>query len=462
MKVAVVGSGYVGLVTGTGLAAVGHEVSCIDADPERVARIREGRAPFHEPGLDALLGEQLQKGRLQATDDLEAGLAESEISFLAVGTPSLPSGAIDLRFLRSAASDVGALLPSLPETHVVVVKSTVVPGTTTTTVRPLLARQAGRPVERIRVCANPEFLREGSAVEDFLHPDRIVVGGSDEDAIERLRALYAPFACPFLAMGPEDAELTKYASNALLATLISFSNELAGLSEGLAGTDVETVLAGLRLDRRLSPVVKGARVEPGILDYLRAGSGYGGSCLPKDVAALRTFADASGCETPLLDAVHAVNAARPVQLLGTLEDEIGCLQGRRLAVLGLAFKPGTDDLRDSPATRVVELLLARGARVRGYDPLVRTFAPARGADRFELCGSAAEAVEGSDAALLTTAWPEFRVADWPALSRSMHAPVIVDARGALRGIRLPESLRYRPVGRAPRVVGAGRSETVRA
>lgn len=462
MKVAVVGSGYVGLVTGTGLAAVGHEVTCIDSDPARVARIREGRAPFHEPGLDALLGEQLQKGQLQITDDLEAGLAESEISFLAVGTPSLASGAIDLRYLRSAVSDVGALLPSLPDHHVVVVKSTVVPGTTTTAVRPLLARQAGRPVERVRVCANPEFLREGSAVEDFLHPDRIVVGGSDEAAIDLLRALYAPFACPFLAMGPEDAELTKYASNALLATLISFSNELAGIAEGLRGTDVETVLAGLRLDRRLSPVIGEERIEPGILDYLRAGSGYGGSCLPKDLAALRAFADASGCGTPLLDAVHAVNAARPVQLLGALEQEIGCLQGRRLAVLGLAFKPGTDDLRDSPATRVVELLLARGAHVRGYDPLVRAFAPTRSPGRFELCRSAAEAVEGSDAALLATAWPEFRAADWPALSRSMRGPVLVDARGALRGIRLPQRLRYRPVGRAPRVVGAAHPEAGRS
>lgn len=448
MRVAVIGSGYVGLITGVGLAALGHEVCCIDTQDDRIETIQGGRAPFFEPGLDDLLSRQLGAGRLRATTDLAEGLAGTEVSFIAVGTPSRSSGEIDLGFVEAAAGQIGDQLPELPPGHVVVVKSTVVPGTTRGLVGPILERRSKLPKGGFGLCANPEFLREGSAVEDFLHPDRILLGAVDAASAAPLQTLYASFDCPVLVTSPDDAEMTKYASNALLATLISFSNEIAGLCEGMPGTDVETVLAALRLDRRLSPVQDGVRIEPGILDYLRAGSGYGGSCLPKDIAALRAFAQQRRRATSLLDAVSHVNAERPAQLLATLEEEIGSCEGRCLAVLGLTFKPGTDDLRDSPATRVVDLLLERGAYVRGYDPLVRSFEPRRGRERFELCSSAADAVAGSDAALLATAWPEFRDADWVSLSRSMRSPVLVDGRGALRGVSLPDVVRYRTVGRA--------------
>jgi UDPglucose 6-dehydrogenase/GDP-mannose 6-dehydrogenase len=446
VRVAIFGAGYVGLVTGVGLAAAGHDVVCAELDAERVLSINRGISPLREPGLEELLREQLRLGRFRATGDPKDALSGSRVSILAVGTPTR-AGRIDLAALLRAAGEIGAALPGLPSPHVVAVKSTVVPGTTQGPVREALERSSGLRLGDFGLAANPEFLREGSALSDFRAPDRILVGAADPGAEEALRELYAPFDAPLLVTSPPEAELAKYASNALLATLVSFSNELARLCESLPGLDVEAVLGALHLDRRLSPREGSRRLSPGLLDYLRAGCGFGGSCLPKDLEALRGLARERGLATPLLRAVARVNRERPAQVVRLLEQELGSLAGREIALLGVAFKPGTDDTRESPALLLAAELSRRGARVRSFDPAAGGGPGAR--------PSLAEALRGADAALLATAWPEFHAADWDALAGLMRTPLLLDGRGALRGAALPRHLRYRAVGTS--VAGAGAS-----
>ena len=426
MNVTVVGAGYVGLVTGVGLATIGHHVVCVEINAERVARINRGDPPIHEAGLEAALRDALKAGRFRASTDLADAMVGSQVSIIAVGTPSA-DGQIDLRDVLAAARQISEQLPRAARPHLVAVKSTVVPGTTDTHVAKLLPADCG-------LCMNPEFLRQGCAVADFMNPDRIVIGQRDEASGDLLAELYRPFECPKLRTTLRNAELIKYTSNALLATLVSFSNEIARLCESLPGTDVETIMDGLHLDRRLSP----AGVTPGILAYLRAGAGYGGSCLPKDVDALRHFGRTRQTPTPLLDAVVEVNAARAGQVIGLLGD----IAGRRVAVLGLTFKPDTDDVRSSPALRLIEELGARGASVCVYDPLAVV-------PGLEVHTEPRAALEGADAAVIATAWAEFAAWDWTVLASVMRRPMIVDGRNALRHVALPPSVIYRPVGVAP-------------
>ncbi len=440
MRIAVIGTGYVGLVTATCLAHIGHDVICVDNQPERVAAVNEGKPLFYESELDELLTSVIYAGRLRATDATADAVASSHMTFLAVGTPCR-DGEIDLSYLSSAAADVGQGLRSAKGYHVVVVKSTVVPGTTDTLVRTILERTSGRRAGDFGLAMNPEFLREGSAVKDFMEPDRIVIGQWDEASGRRLAEVYDAFACQKLFTTLRNAEMTKYASNALLATLVSFSNEFAALCEATPGTDVEEVLNGLHLDRRLSPLHAGERVTPGILTYLRAGCGFGGSCLPKDVSALRHFAREHGVGSPLLDAVSAVNVARPAQLVALAEDAVGSLGGKSIAVLGLAFKPGTDDLRDSPALAIIAELQRKDAQIRAYDPMITSLAGV------PICGSVKEALTGADAAILVTAWPEFANLDWSALSLVMRDPVLIDGRNALRAVSTPKSVTRVAIGK---------------
>jgi UDPglucose 6-dehydrogenase len=502
MIVTIVGTGYVGLVTGACLASQGHTVRCVDVSEERVNLIRRGQAPFYEPGLEDLLREGLASGRLSITAHLPAAMEGSGLSLIAVGTPSkvgrvldLPSqntegspaaarasapsqnaeetppvgrdtlprpagggadltGAClepDLSYLETAALQIGVELRHRAHYHVVVVKSTVIPGTTRRVVQKIIEAVSGRKPGEFGLAMNPEFLREGSAVEDFLNPDRIVIGQADSRSGDVLDELYRSFACEKLRVGIEEAELTKYASNALLSVLISFSNELAGLCEATPGTDVETVMEGLYLDRRLSPAVQGVRIRPEILSYLRAGIGFGGSCLPKDVNALRVYGQRSGVPTPLLDAVMATNAARPARVVQIAETALGSLAGKTIALLGVAFKAGTDDLRSSPALSILRALETRGARVQAYDPFVSE----KAAERAGLNGAYRQtlelAVEGADAALITTADPAFRDADWARLSSGMRTPVLIDGRNALRHVTLPAPVRYYPIGKGGRL-----------
>ena len=440
MRITVVGTGYVGLVTGTCLAHLGNDVTCIDTQPQRVAAVNQGQPPFYEPGLAEMLSAALRDGRLRASDATAEAVAASDITILAVGTPSR-EGEIDLSYLSAAAAEVGKGLRANSGYHTVVVKSTVVPGTTDTLVREILERACGCPAGSFGLAMNPEFLREGSAVADFMEADRIVIGQWDQRSGEALARLYSSFDCPKLFTTLRNAEMTKYASNALLATLVSFSNEFAALCEATPGTDVEEVLSALHLDRRLSPVRNGVRTTPDIASYIRAGCGFGGSCLPKDVSALRDFARKQGTTPRLLDAVSAVNAARPARLADMAEDALGSLHGATIAVLGLAFKPGTDDLRDSPALAVIEQLTRKGAIIRAYDPLIFAMPGIR------VCGSARDALTGADAAIIVTAWPEFAAFDWAALTQGMRRALLIDGRNALRDIALPESVTCLPIGR---------------
>jgi len=441
MRIAIIGSGYVGLVSGTCLAHLGHQIICVDVDPERVRTIENATPPFYEPGLSDLLKKVLADGRLTVSTSVVRSVAASDMTVLAVGTPCR-DGDIDLSFVRQAATEVGQGLRDSPAYHVVVVKSTVVPGTTDGVVRSIVQEASRRTSAEFGLCMNPEFLREGSAVSDFLEPDRIVIGQSDERAGQPLAEVYKSFNCPKIFTTLQNAEMIKYASNSLLATLISFSNEIASLCEATPYTNVEEVLDGVHLDRRLSPVLDGRRISPGILTYLRAGCGFGGSCLPKDVAALRAFGRKRGVRPHLLDAVLTVNSDRPSKLVSLAESAVGSLRAVTVAVLGIAFKPGTDDLRDSPALALIEVLESKGARVRAYDPFVASL-PRRDVT---VCTSVEEALCGCEVAIVASALPELAILDWDSLSMVMRSPFVIDGRNALRSVQFPDNVKYLPIG----------------
>ena len=447
MRITIVGTGYVGLTTGVCLSSLGHRVTCVDIVPERVAAINAGQAPFYEPGLARMLSAVLSGGQLSATTKLEEAVIGSEVTFITVGTPQTDQG-IDLSHVAAAARGIGTALRRAPGYHVVVVKSTVVPGTTDPLVCSILEENSGRRTSEFGLCMNPEFLREGSAIHDFMNPDRIVIGQRDERSGKVLAEVYHAFKCPRVFTTPANAEMIKYASNALLATLISFSNEIAALCETTSSADARVVLQGVHLDRRLSPVVNGQRISPGILSFLWAGCGFGGSCLPKDVNALRAYARERLVTPRLLDAVMAVNAERPGELERLAEEALGSLRGATLAVLGLAFKPGTDDLRESAALAVIRLLRDKGAEVRAYDPILTSAPDGSGLDSLAtLCTTPQEALRGVDAVIVATACSEFVALDWPALCGQMRQPVIIDGRNALDGISWPKGVRYFAIGR---------------
>lgn len=446
MRISIVGTGHIGLTTGVCLASIGHQVVCVDIVPERVAAVNSGRTPFYEPGLTEMLSVALSNMRLHATTELAEAVLESEVTFITVGTPQMDQG-IDLSYVTLAARQIGSGLRYVSGYHVVAVKSTVVPGTTDTLLRNILEEASGRRAGEFGLCMSPEFLREGSAINDFMNPDRIVIGQWNEESGQVLAKLYESFDCPKILTTLRNAEMIKYASNALLATLISFSNEIAELCEATPGTDVDVVMDGLHLDRRLSPIVDGQRITPGILSYLRAGCGFGGSCLPKDVNALRVYAREVRLTPSLLDAVMAVNIQRPARLVRLAEEVLGSLHGRTVTVLGLAFKPGTDDLRDSPALAVIDHLLRRGATVRGYDPKTLRQARLLLHDQVQLYDTPESALSEADVALICTAWPEFTRWDWDALARMMRCSVIIDGRNVLRKVKLPRDITYLTIGR---------------
>jgi UDPglucose 6-dehydrogenase/GDP-mannose 6-dehydrogenase len=447
MHVAIVGTGYVGLTTGVGLASLGHRVHCVDALPERVAAVQAGKPPFFENGLAEAMDRARGAGRLEATTNLARAVQVSDLTFIAVGTP-FNGKRIDLSDVAAAAREIGRALPDTAGYHLVAVKSTVVPGTTESVVRRALEETSGRRAGEFGLCMNPEFLREGSALQDFLNPDRIVIGQWDEKSGQMLGELYRKLSCPVLYTSLRNAEMIKYAANALLATLISLSNEIAALCEATPDTDSETVMQGVRLDRRLSLGAEGQRISPAILSYLAPGCGFGGSCLPKDLNALRAFATERGVDPVLLHAVAAVNAQRPLRLVQMAEEALGSLRGARVALLGLAFKPGTDDLRASPALTIGQQLLAKGARVRAYDPLVQILPAAGLGSEMALCRAPAQVLRDADAALVATACPELAHWDWPRLCSLMCRPLIIDGRNALRNVAWPKGVHYLPIGRA--------------
>ncbi|PYP94627.1 MAG: GDP-mannose dehydrogenase [Gemmatimonadetes bacterium] len=428
MRVSVIGTGYVGLVTGAGLAEKGHYVTCVDTDAAKIAQIRRGAPAFYEPGLEELL--RRNSTRLEATTDLRRAVFESDLSFIAVGTP-VADGQIDLGAVRAATRQIGSVLREKPTYHLVVVKSTVVPGTTEQVVLPLLEEASGKKAGvDFGVGTNPEFLTEGEAVQDFLCPDRLVLGTLDASSLAALEALYAPFGGERVRTTPRTAEMIKYTANCLLATTISFSNEIGNLCSALGGIDVAEVMRGVHASKYLT-VTPGDGRRPALEAFLWAGCGFGGSCLPKDLQALIACGKRAGEPMALLRAVVEVNERQPEQVVALVRRHFPSLVGVRVAVLGLAFRPGTSDMRESPAIPIVRRLLAEGVRVSAYDPAARDEARRVFAeDRVHLCEDLASAVSEADAAVLVTRWEEFRRLP-DVLRATGRTPLLVDGRRML-------------------------------
>jgi UDPglucose 6-dehydrogenase/GDP-mannose 6-dehydrogenase len=408
-RVSIIGAGYVGLVTGVCLAEKGHDVICVESDAAKLARIRAGEAPFHEAGLGDLLRKHGGKS-LRATASVEEAVSATELTLIAVGTP-FDGKSIDLSYVLRACDEIGRAIARANRYHVVVVKSTVVPGTTTGLVREHLERATGKKAGAdFGLGANPEFLTEGTAIRDFMYPDRIVIGGVDERTLDALAALYTGFAgVSMIRTNPSTAEMIKYASNSLLAAMISFSNEIADLCTALGGIDALDVMRGVHASTYLNvPNENGGRVQAPIASFLEAGCGFGGSCLPKDVSALVAHGKARGLDMGLLREVMTINRQRPVRVVEALQRDLGTLRGKRVAVLGLAFKPDTDDVRESPAFPIIRSLVHAGATVVAHDPVANE--PARLAlngTPAQLTATLKEAVHGADAVVVVTRWKEF-------------------------------------------------------
>jgi UDPglucose 6-dehydrogenase/GDP-mannose 6-dehydrogenase len=432
MQVSIIGTGYVGLVTGACFAAKGHQVLCVDIDPVKVDKINQGIAPIYERGLDELLQDNINL-RLKATTDLRQAVLDTEISLIAVGTP-FDGRAVDLTYVKQAAQQLGEAIKDKPGYHLVVVKSTVVPGTTDQVVLPILEAASGKQAGiDFGVGMNPEFLTEGEAVSDFMYPDRIVIGGIDPMSLDCLEKLYQGFTgVEVIRTNNSTAEMIKYTSNSLLALLISFSNEVGNLCAALGDTDVVDVMQGVHASRYLTTVLpNGERIVPPITSFLAAGCGFGGSCLPKDVKALIAHGEQQGVPMPLLDAVIETNLKQPAKVLDLLKKHFPSLDGVRVAVLGLAFRPDTNDMRESPAIPIIQELVSQGAVVNAYDPVAtqeaeKIFSPGS----LTFSSSLAQALEEAQAVVLVTRWDEFRSV--PALLAQLDPqPVLIDGRRLL-------------------------------
>jgi UDPglucose 6-dehydrogenase len=418
MRVSIVGSGYVGLVSGAGLSDVGHHVLCMDIDQDRIAGLRRGEVPIYEPGLDRLIARNSEQGRLEFTDSIEQAVAHAEVLFIAVGTPPDEDGSADLSHVLAVAASVG---DCLEDPLLVVVKSTVPVGTCGRVNDAIASRLDQRGVEvEFSVASNPEFLKEGAAISDFMKPDRIVVGVENQRAETLLRELYAPFNRnheKLLCMDVRSSEMTKYAANTMLATKISLMNELSNVAARV-GADIEHVRHGIGSDPRIG------------YSFIYPGAGYGGSCFPKDVRALERTAEAHGYEAELLKAVEAVNNRQKSVPFSLLSGHFnGKLEDLTIAVWGLSFKPNTDDMREAPSINLIEAIIAAGGRVRAHDPEAGEEAKKHlGGDRFEVADGPYEAAAGADALVLITEWKPYWAPDFDRLAREMKQPVLVDAR----------------------------------
>lgn len=409
-NICVIGTGYVGLVTGTCFADLGNNVICLDIDPDRIDKLHQGIMPIYEPGLEQLVSQNVKAGRLHFTTDYTQALEGAQFAFIAVGTPSGVDGEADLQYVRQAAESVADLVK---ESIIVVNKSTVPVGTGDWVADIINKRRNGNPLS-FHVVSNPEFLREGSAINDFMMPDRVVLGSVDRAAAEELAKLYAPLRCSILITDLRTAEMIKYASNAFLATKISFINEIANICDEL-GADVTQVAQGMGLDKRVGPA------------FLDAGLGWGGSCFPKDVKALAHMAVLHGTQPQLLQAVMDINRNQRRRVIVKLRKILGTLNDKTIGVLGLSFKPNTDDIRESPPLEVIHLLENEGAHVKAYDPQAMELV-ASVDKRIELCENAYQVAQGADALVLATMWNEFKQLDFTRIQASMKQPVLIDAR----------------------------------
>ncbi|HET8796616.1 MAG TPA: UDP-glucose/GDP-mannose dehydrogenase family protein [Thermoanaerobaculia bacterium] len=436
MDIAVIGTGYVGLVTGAGLSDFGNDVVCVDVDVRKIEALKNGAIPIYEPGLDKLVSKNVSEGRLRFTTDLAEAIRASRAIFIAVGTPPKADGSADLRYVEEVAHSIARHMngPKL-----IITKSTVPIGTGRMIERIIEEHDTGH---RASIVSNPEFLREGSAIEDFMKPDRVVIGASDAEAAEMMKEIYAPLhslEIPFVVTNVESSELIKYAANGFLATKITFINEIATLCERV-GANVQDVAIGMGLDSRIGP------------KFLQAGPGFGGSCFPKDTSAMADIARRHGYEFQIMEAVLRVNDQVKLRMIDKIVEAMaGDVSGKTIGMLGLAFKPETDDMRDSPTIPIIRGLQERGATIRAYDPQAaenaKTFF-----DGVVYCDDAYSTAEGADALVLATEWNEFRALNFDRIRKALRQPVLVDLRNVYDANRMAAlGFRYTSVGRAGNV-----------
>jgi len=440
LRISVMGIGYVGLCTAVGFAQKRYNVIALTHNAEKADKINKGIPPFYEPGLQELLEKTVRDGYLKCLlNEPDKAIINTDITFNAVGTPSKPDGSIDLQHIERSSQEIGEALEKKDSYHLVVVKSTVVPETTQKRVKPILEQQSKKQAGKdFGLCMNPEFLREGSALEDTLNPDRIVIGEHDKTAGDILESLYRDFydnkTPPILRTNLSTAELIKYANNAFLATKVSFINTIANLCEKVSGADVNVVAKGIGLDKRIGPL------------FLNAGLGYGGSCFPKDVKALIAYARTLTYRPELLEAVEKVNETQPQKAVQLYKSILGDLKGKRTAILGLSFKPNTDDMREARSIQIINQLLNEGANIVAYDPVAMPNARTVFENKIEYASSAIECLKEADGCILATEWDEFKKLKPEDFVKSMRQPVLIDGRRIFDPDKFRQKLKFAAIG----------------
>jgi UDPglucose 6-dehydrogenase len=438
LKLSVIGAGYVGLVTAACFADKGYDVKLSTYDPKKMNLINQSIPTFHETGLQEILKRTVDSSRLQATLRREDAILGSDITFVAVGTPSRTDGSIDLRYIKDSSVEIGKAIHKKEAYHLVVIRSTVVPGTTENLVKPIIEKYSRKMAGRdFGLLMQPEFLRQGSAIYDTLNPDRIIIGEHDTRSGEKLENFYKDFYTtlpPILHTNLASAEMIKYASNAFLATKISYMNEIANICETIPGLDVSKVAEGMGLDQRIGK------------QFLAAGAGFGGSCFPKDAKAFASFARSRGYKTRILESVLRVNRDQTIHIIRLARNQLKTLKGKRIAVLGLSFKPGTDDIREAPSLRIIKRMLREGARVIAYDPAAIENARKILAERIAYADSVWSCLQEADAVLIVTEWEEFKKLTPLDFRKRMKRPVVIDARRIYDPALYAQDLTYIAVG----------------
>ena len=443
-SISVVGAGYVGLCTAVGFAKKGYNVVASDNEAEKVAKINEGVPPFFEPNLQEMLEETIQDGTFKCfLNQTEKAVLETDITFIAVGTPSKSDGSIDLKFIESSSCDIGKALCKKNAYHVVVVKSTVVPGTTQDIVKPILETESKKTCGLgFGLCMNPEFLRQGSAFKDTLHADRLVIGEHDRKSGDTLESLYKDFygndVPPTIRTTISTAELIKYASNSFLATKISFINTIANMCEKIPGADVKVVATAMGLDKRIGPL------------FLDAGLGYGGSCFPKDVKALIAHSRSLGYHPQLLEDAENVNNTQPLRAVELCKEQLGNLKDKNIAILGLAFKPDTDDMREARVIPIINQLTQEGAKVTAYDPVAIPVAKTIFKNKIQYATSTIDCLKNADCCIIVTEWDEFKKLTPEDYVQNMRQPILIDGRRIYDRKQFSQKLKFEAIGLGPR------------
>jgi nucleotide sugar dehydrogenase len=438
-NISILGTGYVGLTTAVGFASKDYKVIISGHDEQKVAMINKGIPPFYEPGLTELLQKVVKNGNLECVLESEEVILNTDITFIATGTPSQPDGSIDLQFLEKSSCEIGEALKKKRKYHLAVVKSTVIPSTTNNVVKPIIEKYSGKQCSiDFGLCMNPEFLAEGSALQDTFSPDRVVIGEYDKKSGDTLESLYKDFydenVPPIIRTNLQNAELIKYASNAFLGMKISYINQIANLCQRIPDADVSVIAKCIGLDKRIGQL------------FLKAGLGWGGSCFPKDLKAIVKFSKSIGAALPLTEATLSINALQPLKAVGLAEGLLGDLEGKTIAILGLSFKPGTDDMRDAVSIKIVEELLRRKAKIAVYDPAAMENARKIFGDKLKYCKSSFECIRDADCAIVVTEWPEFSKLKPEDFTSRMKNPILIDGRRVYDPEKFSQRLKYAAVG----------------